>query len=183
MKLNRFFRATLTVATVLMLAACAQEPVNVSARVVDSDIVAASYVAADSLLEQVPYLREGQHPLLTATFVNVNSLEDSSPLGRIVAEQVASRFAQRGFTMVEMKLRNQVFIEQNAGEFMLSRSVQEISQAHNAAAVIAGTYAVGRQAVYINARLIRAADNLILAAYDYTLPMGPDTRALLAGGF
>ena len=183
MKLNAFLRTALVVSVVLMLAACAREPVNVSARVVDSDIVAASYVAADSLLEQVPYLREGQHPLLTATFVNVNSLENSSSLGRIVAEQISSRFAQRGFTMVEMKLRNNVFIEENAGEFVLSRSVQEISQAHNAAAVIAGTYAVGRQSVYINARLVRAADNLVLAAYDYTLPMGPDTRALLAGGF
>lgn len=183
MKLTKTLRATLALASVLLLAACSQQPVNVNNRVSDSDIVAASYVAADSLLEQVPYLRSAHQPLLTATFVNVNSLENSSPLGRIVAEQVSSRFAQQGFTMVEMKLRNNIFIQQNAGEFALSRSVQELSQAHNAAAVIAGTYAVGRNSVYINARLIRAADNLILAAYDYTLPMGPDTRALLAGSF
>lgn len=180
--MNSSVRAFVAVSLTLLLLGCAQEPVNVvNNRIDDSDIVAASYVAADSLLEQVPYLRDAQQPLLTATFVNVNSLENSSPLGRIVSEQVSSRFAQRGFTMVEMKLRNNIFIQQNAGEFALSRSVQELSQAHNAAAVIAGTYAVGRRSVYINARLIRAADNLILAAYDYTLPMGPDTRALLAG--
>jgi hypothetical protein len=51
---------------------------------------------------------------------------------------------------------------------------------HNAAAVIAGTYAVGRNNVYVSARLIRAADNLIIASHDYALPLGPDTKALLA---
>jgi len=146
----------------------------------DADIVGVSYEAADNLLAQAPWLRSDRQPLLTATFVNVNSLENSSGLGRIIAEQVASRFAQQGFTVIEMKLRNNIFIKENAGEFMLSRSVQDISRSHNAAAVIVGTYAVGRRSVYVNARLIRANDSLILAAYDYSLPLGPDTKALLA---
>jgi hypothetical protein len=63
---------------------------------------------------------------------------------------------------------------------MLSREVQNLSRLHNAAAVIAGTYAVGRNNVYVSARLIRAADNLIIASHDYALPLGPDTKALLA---
>jgi len=46
--------------------------------------------------------------------------------------------------------------------------------------VIAGTYAVGRQSVFVNARLIRATDNLVLASYDYVLPLGPDAKALIA---
>ena len=45
--------------------------------------------------------------------------------------------------------------------------------------MIAGTYAVARQSVYVTARLIRATDNLVLAAYDYVLPLGPDARALV----
>jgi TolB-like protein len=127
----------------------------------------------------VPWLKENRQPLLTGTFVNINSLEDSSALGRIVADQISSRFAQQGFTMVELRLRRNVFIKTNAGEFMLSREVRNLSRLHNAAAVIAGTYAVGRNNVYVSARLIRAADNLIIASYDYALPLGPDTKALL----
>ena len=146
----------------------------------DTDLVVASYQAADTMLEQAPWLKQSHQPLLTATFVNVNSLENSSGLGRIVAEQVASRFAQQGFTMIELKLRNDIFVKQDAGEFVLSRSVQDISRYHNVAAVVAGTYAVGRNSVYVSARLIRAADSLILAGYDYSLPLGPDTKALLA---
>jgi TolB-like protein len=147
----------------------------------DKDLVGASYNTADAMLSQVPWLRENRQPLLTGTFVNVNSLEDSSALGRIVAEQISSRFAQQGFTMVELKLRRNVFIKTQGGEFMLSREVKNLSRLHNAAAVIAGTYAIGRRNVYVSARLIRAADNLIIASHDYALPMGPDTKALLAG--
>ncbi|MCB1809396.1 MAG: hypothetical protein KDJ99_30830, partial [Candidatus Competibacteraceae bacterium] len=146
----------------------------------DSDLVSQSYTAAEALLEQVPWLKENRQPLLTGTFVNINSMEDSSAMGRMIAEQISSRFAQDGFTMVEMKLRRNVFIQQQGGEFVLSREVQNLSQVHNAAAVIAGTYAVGRRTVYINARLVRAADNLVLAAYDYSMPLGPDAKALLA---
>jgi TolB-like protein len=148
--------------------------------ITDTDLVAASYQAADGMLEQVPWLREARQPLLTGTFVNVNSLENSSGLGRIITDQIASRFAQKGFTMIEVTLRNNIFVKENAGEFVLSRDVREISRSHNVAAVIAGTYAVGKQSVYVSARLIRAADSLILAGYDYSLPLGPDTKALVA---
>ncbi|MCP5424510.1 MAG: hypothetical protein H6970_05520 [Gammaproteobacteria bacterium] len=146
----------------------------------DNDLVVESYQAADFLMSQVPWLKEDRGPLLVATFVDVNALENSSALGRIVAEQVSSRFAQQGFSVIEMKLRNNIFIRQNGGEFVLSRDVRELSQTHNASAVLAGTYAVGRRSVYVSARLIRAADSLVLSGYDYSLPIGPDTRALLA---
>jgi len=105
---------------------------------------------------------------LAATFVDINNLEMSSGLGRVIGEQLGSKFAQQGFTVIELKMRSNIFVKEGAGEFALSRSIKEISQSHNAAAVIAGTYAVARQSVFIQARLIRATDNLILASYDYS---------------
>lgn len=148
--------------------------------IADTDLVSNSYTAAEALLKQVPWLKKYHQPLLTASFADINSLDSSSGLGRMIAEQISSRFAQEGFTMVEMRLRRNVFIQKNSGEFVLSREVKDLSRVHNAAAVIAGTYAVGRRNVYVSARLIRAADNLVLASYDYSLPMGPDVKALLA---
>ncbi|HOB61800.1 MAG TPA: FlgO family outer membrane protein [Candidatus Competibacteraceae bacterium] len=146
----------------------------------DANLVSANYGAADALLARASWLKERREPLLAATFVDINNLEMSSGLGRVIGEQVGSRFAQEGFTVVEIKMRNNIFVKEGAGEFMLSRSVKEISQSQNAAAVIAGTYAVGRQSVFVNARLIRATDSLVLASYDYVLPLGPDAKALLA---
>ena len=175
---------TLRLVTILLIAAslaavgCARAPKREPIK--DSNLVSESYQAADALLSYTPWLRNQNAPLLAASFVNVNSMENSSALGRIIGEQVAARFAQQGYTVIELKLRENVFVKQNAGEFVLSRDVKALSQKHNAAAVIAGTYAIGRRNVFVNTRLIRAVDGMILAAYDYRLPLGPDTKALVA---
>jgi hypothetical protein len=145
----------------------------------DANLVDQNYRAADALLTRAPGSRSGVNrcwrPLLwISTILNVVWL------GRVIGEQIGSRFAQQGFTVIEIKMRNNIFVKEGSGEFALSRSIKEISQSHNAAAVIAGTYAVGRQSVFVNARLIRATDNLMLASYDYVLPLGPDAKALMA---
>lgn len=166
----------------LGLLGCASSADDMPVRpiVQDANLIDKNYGAAEALLMRAPWLKERREPLLAATFVDINNLEMSSGLGRVVGEQIGSRFAQQGFTVIEIKMRNNIFVREGSGEFALSRSVKEISQSHNAAAVIAGTYAIGRQSVFVNARLIRATDNLVLAAYDYVLPLGPDAKALIA---
>jgi TolB-like protein len=174
--------ATLLVAFSLGMLGCASSSDDVPVRPIiqDANLVDANYQAADALLTRAPWLKERRDPLLAATFVDINNLETSSGLGRVIGEQLGSKFAQQGFTVVEIKMRNNIFVKEGLGEFALSRSIKDISQSHNAAAVIAGTYAVARQSVFVQARLIRATDNLILASYDYVLPLGPDAKALLA---
>ena len=174
--------AAALVAVSLGMVGCASSGDDVPVRPVihDANLIEKNYGAGDALLMKASWLKERREPLLAATFVDINNLEMSSGLGRVIGEQLGSRFAQQGFTVIEIKMRNNIFVREGSGEFALSRSVKEISQSHNAAAVIAGTYAVGRQSVFVNARLIRATDNLVLASYDYVLPMGPDAKALLA---
>ena len=114
MNKSSYMRLLVLLCVALLLAGCASNKSsndNQTRRPQDKDLVTESYVSADALLSQVPWLKENRQPLLTGTFVNVNSLEDSSALGRIVAEQMSSRFAQQGFTMVELKLRRNVFIK------------------------------------------------------------------------
>jgi TolB-like protein len=81
--------------------------------------------------------------------------------------------------VIEMQLRNNVFIKQRGGEFLLSRELRSISSEHNAQAVIVGTYAVARKNVYVTARLVRASDSIVLASYDYSLPMDQDVAFML----
>lgn len=76
----------------------------------DANLVEASYSAADALLMRAPWLKEQRAPLLAATFVDINNLETSSGLGRVIGEQVGSRFAQKGFTVIEIKMRNNIFV-------------------------------------------------------------------------
>ena len=157
----------------------------------DRDLVRTSYQAVDTLLkgvEKVPALKDNPKrngiyinpPILVASFVNVDNVQRSSTFGRVLGEQMASRLSQKGYKVIEMKMRSDsIFIQEQTGELMLSRELHKISNKHNAYAVLVGTYGVSKYVVYVTAKLIRTKDNVILNAYDYSLPIGPDTRKML----
>ena len=94
-------RAAWVVGLVAILSSCAT-----SKEVPDPDLTAASYGAADKLIEGSQYGLARDRNIVVATFVNINDLEDSSTLGRLIAEQVSSRLTQVGYRVVELKLRN-----------------------------------------------------------------------------
>ncbi|WP_006788112.1 FlgO family outer membrane protein [Thiorhodospira sibirica] len=145
-----------------------------------ADIIASSYAAADALIHSGGNSLLPNYPLIGATFVDINDLERTTPFGRVVSEHFSSRFSERGFEVIEILLRTNVYVRQDeGGEFMLSRELRNLSEQRNAQAVIVGTYAIGRHQVYITARLIRAVDSRILASHDYTLPLDDDIGYLL----
>ncbi len=145
----------------------------------DSDIIANSYQATERLLAGSHLPLDKDKPILVASLVNVANLHLSSNLGRIISEQISSRLTQLGYATREMRFRGSFLIKQGGGEFVLSRALRDISQQQQAQAVITGVYAVAREKVFVTLRLIRAEDSTAIASYDYTLPMGPDTLALL----
>jgi len=143
----------------------------------DADIIAVSHQAAKALASRAR-LKAGE-PIIVASFADINALDRSSPFGRIVSQQIASAISAQGYNVIELLLRNNVYIKSGEGEFLLSRKIQNLSQERNVRAVLAGTYAVGGENVYVTAKLIRTADSVVLAAYDFRLPLGPDTRQLV----
>lgn len=143
------------------------------------DLVTSSQVAVDTLLQQAPL--DANAPVLVGTVVQVDRLEESSRLGRLLSEQFAGRLAQRGLRVTELRMRESLALRPGQGELMLSRQVQEVARAQAAQAVLVGTYAVAHQAVYVSLKLV-GAGNTMLAAHDYALPMDANVRGLLAGG-
>ncbi len=150
---------------------------------VNNDVVtAANYKAAEYLIGKLPKKMLKDSPLLVASFVNVDNLNESSTFGRMISEQISSRFKQLGYTAIEMKLRATIFIKEGSGEFLLSRELSEISTKHNAQAVVVGTYASASDRVYLTVRIVNAADSTILASYDYNVPMTRDVFKMLLKG-
>ena len=135
--------------------------------------------AADALLAYAPL--DAQQPVLVATLVNVDRLTESSRLGRIFSEQIAARLVYRGLRVTEVKLRENLLLQRDQGELLLSREVREVSQAQDAQAVVVGTYAVSASVVYINLKLVNPVGNTVVAAHSYTVPMDENVRALLSG--
>jgi TolB-like protein len=169
------------IAVLALLGGCADlysQPSASASAVEDTDIRGANYAAAEQLVGSGGGL-DRRANLVGATFVNIIDLDDSSAMGKLIAEQIGSRLTQLGYRMVELKLRNDIFIQERGGEYMLSRTVQDISAEHDAQAVIAGTYAVARDRVYVKASVIEPSSNVVMASYDYELPLGRNLRALL----
>ena len=148
----------------------------------DGNLVAVAYMIADNLAKGAWFnqLIGTPDPLIVASFVNVNNLEESSSFGRILSEQIGSRFVQRGHKVIELKLRQEsIFIREGNGEFLLSRDIRELSKTYNAAAVVVGTYAEGVDRLYVSARTLRPADNMIISTYDVGIVMNPVAMSVL----
>ncbi len=150
---------------------------------VDEDVVTgANYKAAEHLLKKLPKNMRKQGPFLVTSFVNIDNLSESSTLGRMISEQISSRFKQLGCTITEMKLRTNTFTKEDSGEFLLSRELSEISTKHNAQAVVVGTYSIATDRVYLTTRIINVVDSTILASYDYNIPMTRDVCKMVLQG-
>jgi TolB-like protein len=149
-------------------------------RAANSRLIATNYRAAETLLAQGAPSLEHDQPILAATFVNLDDVSQSSRLGRLISEHIASRFTQQGMAIIELKMRGSIFVRRTEGELLLSREVQDISKSHSAQAVIVGTYARSEEYVYVTAKLVRSIDNVVLAAHNYVLPLDSNVGAMLS---
>ena len=167
------------------LAGCATSPMHsyyygsAADSLSHTNLIEVNERAADALLQTAPL--DARQPVLVATLVHVDRLTESSRLGRMFSEQIAARMVQRGLRVTEVKLRENLLLQRDQGELLLSREVREVSQAQDAQAVVVGTYAASNSVVYINLKLVNPVGNTVVAAHSYAVPMDENVRALLAG--
>ena len=164
-------RCILTACLLILITGCGRRG-DVYQNVDPSGLVSASYYIADTLEDNLMQPISLNQPILVASFVDVNRLEQSSTFGHIISEQIGSRFAQKGYKIIEMKLRqDSVFFKKEKGEFLLSRDCQALSKEYDSSAVIVGTYAYGYKKLYVSARIVRVSGSEVIASADYGIPM------------
>lgn len=162
-----------------LLDGCTNELTYLDAKI--DPFISTNYKAVDAMVDSVKTSNRSfpaDATVMVGTLVNVDSLSESSRLGRTVAEQVQARLTQRGYRVIELKLRGSLFIKKDQGELLLSREVQDLRETHRAEAVVVGTYSVANQFVYVNLKMVDA-NNLTVGAHDYTLPLDRNVRTLL----
>src|SRR3989338_905918 len=109
-------------AILLLLSGCAAQPTGGGySTVADSQFIKANYAAAESLVGTSLTTLDKTAPIIVATLVNIDNLEQSSTLGRTVSEQVGSKLANMGYMVKELKLRGTLFVKSSTGELLLSR--------------------------------------------------------------
>jgi hypothetical protein len=145
------------------------------------NLIDLAYSIAEDLESQAyPPLtpRNPDQPILTTTFVSNNNLDETSKFSRILQEHLTSRFVQMGYTVREIKLRNNLQIEPGHGEKILSRRLQDIQPSQKAQAVSVGTYSLTNDAIYISARLINPENANIISSNDYIIALNKNTLAM-----
>jgi len=143
------------------------------------DIELASYAAADQLVEFSRAPLNPDKPIVVTTLVDNGDLSDAAPLGRLIAEQIATRLTNAGYTVRELRFGSSFKVREGTGELVLSRDLRDISRSVGAQAVVAGTYTQAHSRVFVNAKLIHAASGDLLSAADFELPKSRDVESLL----
>jgi len=124
-----------------------------------------------SLILQNPKIRN--KTVIVASITNLDDLDESSKIGRIITEQLINNLTQNGIKVVEIRVRknNIIQVEPKKGEFILSRDAKKLAKIQKANAVLVGTYSTYGKKLYVNIKLIDPKTDIIISASDYTLPL------------
>lgn len=134
-----------------------------------SSLVSRVSKAADALASSLKSQDKGIAPVLVASAVSVDNITSSSTFGRAIGEQVAARLAAQGISVIELKLRNSVYISNSGGEFMLSREVKDLSTAHRAQVVVSSTYAIVGSQVIVTLKAVEVGNNRVLTGQTFSI--------------
>lgn len=118
--------------------------------------------------------------LILSTPVDLGDLEQSSPLARLVAEELAMWFVSNGYRVQEVRKTRNILLDPNNGELSLSRDVRFVDNRYQKSAVtLTGTYTQTTKHVRFNIRLLHAPTGEVLAMAAGTVGITPETAELL----
>lgn len=131
---------------------------------------------AAQLLESGAVPSIGGLVALPTSFVDLNNFTESNPLGRYMAEAMFYEFNQRGVPVKEYRLNGKIRMVEAEGEFALTRALSPLAVKNGWSAVLVGTYLKDKDGIFVNARLVRPSDGLVLRTAQLVL----DNNSLLA---
>ncbi|MDB4559365.1 FlgO family outer membrane protein [Planctomycetota bacterium] len=172
-------RPAMAVLGLLALGAC-QSTESVVELAAEPDLMLLSYAAVDDLVAQ-RVIDDDHGRVLVATLVDVNNVEESSMFGRQVSEFLATRLTQQKVDVIFATVRQDHMKVDRAGQFLISRNVQNLGSDYNARNVLVGTYGVTEQTVMVSLRLVSTVDDSTLAATDFAIQKDALIEQMLAG--
>ena len=119
---------------------------------------------------------------MPASFVNQDNLDSSSSFGRYIAEQLFYELNQLGVPVREYRTMGRIMTRPQDGEFALTRRMEEAAPVPTAGLVLTGTYYFDKHAVFVNARLYRPLDGMVLRTANLVFAQTPVTLTMLKRG-
>lgn len=137
---------------------------------------------ADQLLATMPnHALQGFVAMPTA-FVDQNNTMRTSAMGRLLAESLFYEFNQRGFPTREYRVNGKIAVLGGQNDIALAAD-QLVPTKQKWAALVVGTFHVDKDATFVNARMVRARDGLVMRTGQIVLVNTPIVaRMALAQG-
>jgi hypothetical protein len=137
---------------------------------------------ADQLIASLPNDALTGFVALPTSFVEQDDFNFSSPLGRYLSEGLMYEFNHRGFPVREYRTDGVITMREDTGETTLVRKGMLATAQGKANALIVGTYHQDPDAIFVNARLIRASDGIVMRTGQIMLTPNPVTLRMTNAG-
>jgi hypothetical protein len=144
----------------------------------DDDLVEVSYNEVQQLIQTLKQPLPKGSLVVINSLVNVDDLGQTLPFGRIVSDQISSAFHQSGYRVMGMELPTELFAKNDAGILQIPDKTKEALNVAGAKAVVIGSYAAGRNNVYVSLRVVEVASQNVISSTDYSVGMGPDAKVM-----
>lgn len=115
---------------------------------------------------------------IVTSFVNLNKLAETTPFGRLVAENLIHELQVRKWQVFEVRLTKDIVINET-GEFSLSRDIKKLKDQYKIGGIVAGTYSVADGHIIVNTRVIDINTGLVVSSGQIHVPSNWFTDTLL----
>lgn len=159
----------------LLLSGCSAKPASpTSPGYTDAvELKLKSRELADQMLATMPDDAIQGFVAMPTSFVDQNNTSRTSPLGRLMAESLFYEFNQRGFPTREYRLTGKISVQGGRDDLALASSQIVSTEGQKWAALLVGTYYTDKDATFVNARLVRASDGLVMRTGQLVLVNTP----------
>ncbi len=137
-----------------------------------------TYEEVNSLIQNLRLPLPKGSLVVINSLINVDELNQRLPFGRIVSDQISSAFHHAGYLVMGMELPTEIFSKNDAGILQIPEKTKEALNLLGAKAIVIGSYAPGRNNVYVSLRLVEIASQNVMSSTDYSVGMGPDAKVL-----
>lgn len=108
-------------------------------------------------------------PIIITSFLNLENLNETNPLGRLIAEALIHEMQVRNFRIIDFRLSEKLFLTESSEHF-LSRDPKRVKEKYEAAYVLTGSYTKTRNGWFINARIIDLSTSEVLSTAQAIFP-------------
>ena len=118
--------------------------------------------------------------LVVTDFVALNTLTETSQLGRLLAQNLMHEMQLRNWAVTDITFRKNILIEAS-GEFSLSRDIKQLKAPVQTGSVITGTYVNTAEGLILNVRMIQVISGAVVSTAQVKLPADRLISHLLEG--